>query len=321
MKKEKKEMIRNLLYSFCIHLLFLLIIIFNNDINELFNQKIININSLNITSDFLTENKINTTDKDLYPDLTLNEKIELYNIAKKDKYNPNVSDYSSNDIKDIIHTSESEKSRYVLYLGPTDYKRYMARLNQEKIDIEIANKQDKDSLENILDDIASDIVVKKDTPDNKNIQQKTSSNTVPTKEKKQKLNIDPDKIFTKTDIKQIEEIINNEKINQSSLSYREKTNIQNQLILCYKNALLQTSIPSKVPVSVTIRLFPNGIIDTKKIHFRIIDDENKFTTDDYNNAINNTKIALAYCNPLRNMPQHKYSSWQNINFIFDVINR
>ena len=40
-----------------------------------------------------------------------------------------------------------------------------------------------------------------------------------------------------------------------------------------------------------------------------------------NAAINNAKIALAYCNPLRNLPTNKYTSWQNINFIFDAINK
>ena len=325
MKKEKKEMIRNLLYSFCIHLLFLLIMVFANDINELFNKKIVSINSLNINSDFLSKNEIKTTEDDLYPDLTLNEKIELYNIAKNSGYDAdsNDSDVVSNnvDIKDIIKTIES--SDYILYLGPTDYKRYMNRLNEEeKAKIAKLEAEEKVKLDEIISDLAEDSDIK--TGNNT-----IANNTTITKTKnkvnnkkvvnKKKVNINPDKIFTKSDIEQIKEIIEKETQAQSMLSYRERLNIQNQLIACYKNALIQTGIPSKVPVSVTIKLFPNGIIDTKEIHFKIIDNENRFSTKDYDNTINNAKIALAYCNPLRNMPQNKYSSWQNINFIFDVI--
>lgn len=331
MKREKKEMIRNLLYSFCIHLLFLLILVFNNDINKLFNKKVINVNSLNINSNFLEKNDINATDVDFFPNLTLDEKIELYKIAKENEYDPKSPEVSNNDkeIKDFIDNKVSKNGTsggYVLYLGPTDYKKYILKKNEEKIKEQL-NKEAEEKLR--LDEIISNLSVEtiqkmsetveetKLSENSKN-EQKEIKNEQKSAEKN--INIDPDKIFTKDDIEKIKEITKNEINNQVALSFREKNNIQNQLIFCYKNALVQTSIPSKVAVSVTIKLFPNGIIDTKKIHVKIIDNENKFTTRDYDNAIKNAKIALAYCNPLRNMPTNKYSSWQNINFVFDVIN-
>ena len=132
--KKKNEMLRNLLYSFCLHILFLLILIFNNNINSLFTKKITNINSLNITSDFLEKNDIKTTNDSLYANLSLNEKVELYKMAKKNGYNPNEPVNNSNEqVKDIIQeniTNTTDKN-YVLYLGPTDYRRYINRTNKK----------------------------------------------------------------------------------------------------------------------------------------------------------------------------------------------
>lgn len=339
-------MLRNLLYSFCLHIMFLLILIFNNDINSLFNKKAVNINSLNISSDFLKKNDVKSTNINYYSNLSLNEKIELYKIAKENGYDPETSnEYSTEDVKEAIQEkvlSYASNDEYILYLGPTDYKRYVEKLNRENsqalenIIADISSNNKENNVDN-LDTFIDKTIVDKPITNNKtatNIDKtinidtqktviKPNKTVVKTSNKKttKLLNIDPDKIFTKNDIKQIKEIIKKESNSEVSLSVRERVNIQNQLIACYKNALIQTTIPSKVPVSVTINLFPNGIINTKEINFKIIDDDNLFTEKDYNETINNAKIALAYCNPLRNLPTNKYTSWQNINFIFDAINK
>ena len=49
---------------------------------------------------------------------------------------------------------------------------------------------------------------------------------------------------------------------------------------------------------------------------KIIDMENKYGKEEYDNTIKNAKTALVYCSPLRNLPTLKYESWKKINFIF-----
>lgn len=351
-------MIRNLLYSLCLHILFILIFFFNDTINNAINKKITQINTVNIDTNFLEDNKIKTTKDDVFSNLSLQDKIKLYKLSKEAQ-NKNVLPTVNNTtirnteqvdtIKNVLDKNTKNNERYVLYLGPTDYNRLLQkqqaeiqeqeRIKQEKIKQQ--QKEEKDKLENIIASVNVDTVIDKlDKKEENNIQQEKPSNVekIVKVEKDKKivkqeqiinnqqntvdnsmlLNIDLNKIFTKEDIKQIKEIIKTEQYN-FGLSTREKISVQNQLVSCYKNALIQTSKKSIVKTSVTIKLFMDGIIDSKEIKIRVIDDENKFSAEDYDIAINNAKIALAYCNPIRNLPRTKYQSWQNINFVFDIV--
>lgn len=351
-------MIRNLLYSLCLHILFILIFFFNDTINNAINKKITQINTVNIDTNFLEDNKIKTTKDDVFSNLSLQDKIKLYKLSKEAQ-NKNVLPTINNTtirnteqvdtIKNVLDKNTKNNERYVLYLGPTDYNRLIQkqqaeiqeqeRIKQEKIKQQ--QKEEKDKLENIIASVNVDTVIEKlDKKEENNIQQEKPSNVekIVKVEKDKKivkqeqiinnqqnivnnsmlLNIDLNKIFTKEDIKQIKEIIKTEQYN-FGLSTREKISVQNQLVSCYKNALIQTGKKSVVKTSVTIKLFMDGIIDSKEIKIRVIDDENKFSAEDYDIAINNAKIALAYCNPIRNLPRTKYQSWQNINFVFDIV--
>ena len=351
-------MIRNLLYSLCLHILFILIFFFNDTINNAINKKITQINTVNIDTNFLEDNKIKTTKDDVFSNLSLQDKIKLYKLSKEAQ-NKNVLPTINNTtirnteqvdtIKNVLDKNTKNNERYVLYLGPTDYNRLLQkqqaeiqeqeRIKQEKIKQQ--QKEEKDKLENIIASVNVDTVIEKlDKKEENNIQQEKPSNVekIVKVEKDKKivkqeqiinnqqntvdnsmlLNIDLNKIFTKEDIKQIKEIIKTEQYN-FGLSTREKISVQNQLVSCYKNALIQTGKKSIVKTSVTIKLFMDGIIDSKEIKIRVIDDENKFSAEDYDIAINNAKIALAYCNPIRNLPRTKYQSWQNINFVFDIV--
>lgn len=351
-------MIRNLLYSLCLHILFILIFFFNDTINNAINKKITQINTVNIDTNFLEDNKIKTTKDDVFSNLSLQDKIKLYKLSKEAQ-NKNVLPTINNTtirnteqvdtIKNVLDKNTKNNERYVLYLGPTDYNRLLQkqqaeiqeqeRIKQEKIKQQ--QKEEKDKLENIIASVNVDTVIEKlDKKEENNIRQEKPSNVekIVKVEKDKKivkqeqiinnqqntvdnsmlLNIDLNKIFTKEDIKQIKEIIKTEQYN-FGLSTREKISVQNQLVSCYKNALIQTGKKSIVKTSVTIKLFMDGIIDSKEIKIRVIDDENKFSAEDYDIAINNAKIALAYCNPIRNLPRTKYQSWQNINFVFDIV--
>ncbi len=419
-------MIRNLLYSICLHLIFVLFMLFSDRINNILSDKVVSINGLNVESDFLEKNDIKITDKNVYSNLTLNEKIELYELAKEthDK-NKKFTEFDVVSLKNKLKTYKSTENTSIennvnytnsintkfntdeiLYLGPTDYNNLLAKLEEkrkkreqnkqmekekeDKNKIELTkeievikkekynkktrgtsnqlniNRENKDkkeikieenvaskNSENYLDpnkhiqvakntndrDITKNIessdvkiiennikknqiidkriteILNKNLANNKEIKEQVEIK----KEKNEKIeqfNIDIDKIFTKDDIKDIKKHIRKEVL--GDLTLREKVNIQNQIIMCYKSAILQTKKNNKVKVSVTLKLFQDGIIDTKKINIKIIDDKNKFNENDYKDAIENIKLALAYCNPLRNLPLIKYQSWQHINFIFDT---
>lgn len=378
MKKAKKEMIRNLLYSLCLHVLFLLILFFNDAINSVINKEITHINIINIDKSLFANNEIKTTETDLFPELSLQDKIDLYKISKSIKNENKVlpplqedinninTNLDINAVKKIINANNNynnKNNEYVLYLGPTDYKRYVKKqeekmkmvevVKQNNINKNISTNAEKDRLENIvadinknninktnnntinnvnkneqniqdLDKILSKITNNNNTNNKNNINKKvvmSGNEQIITKNNNEHnknllLNIDVDKIFTQKDLKQIKEIIKREN-SGFGLSARERMVVQNQLVSCYKNALIQTGKKSMVKTSVTIKLFMDGIIDSKEIKIKVIDDENKFSPEDYDVAINNARVALAYCNPIRNLPSTKYQSWQNINFIFD----
>lgn len=352
-------MIRNLLYSLCLHILFILIFFFNDTINNAINKKITQINTVDIDANFLEDNKIKTTKDDVFSNLSLQDKIKLYKLSKEaqDKNAlPTISNTiignskQVSSIKNVLDKNTKDNRGYVLYLGPTDYN---ILLQKQRVEIEKQEtikqeqirqqqKEEKDKLENIIASVNVDTVIEKLDKEinSSDIQQKKSNNreqaikteknnkttkqgqVITTQQNKvddsMLLNVDINKIFTKEDIKQIKEIIKTEQYN-FGLSTREKFSVQNQLISCYKNAIIQTGKKSVVKTSVTIKLFMDGIIDSKEIKIRVIDDKNKFSAKDYDVAINNAKIALAYCNPIRNLPRTKYQSWQNINFVFDIV--
>lgn len=352
-------MIRNLLYSLCLHILFILIFFFNDTINNAINKKITQINTVDIDVNFLEDNKIKTTKEDVFSNLSLQDKIKLYKLSKEAQDKnvlPTISNTTIKNservsgIKNVLDKNTKDNVRYVLYLGPTDYnillqKQQVEIEKQEMIkqeQIKQQQKEEKDKLENIIASVNVDTVIEKldKKINSSDIQQKKTNNTeqvvktendnkttkqeqvITTQQNKvddsMLLNVDINKIFTKEDIKQIKEIIKTEQYN-FGLSTREKFSVQNQLVSCYKNAIIQTGKKSVVKTSVTIKLFMDGIINSKEIKIRVIDDKNKFSAEDYDVAINNAKIALAYCNPIRNLPRTKYQGWQNINFVFDIV--
>ncbi|MBR2141172.1 MAG: hypothetical protein IJ853_02350 [Rickettsiales bacterium] len=435
MKKKQNEMVRNFLYSLCLHILFLLVIFFSDSINKKINSEMIsNLNIVDVDPTLFNEN-IKTTDKDIYHMLSLQEKIDLYKASKeiKDKGIVLANSNSSNRQQQNIYPKTDNGvggsvgvptdvnttgagvvgvtsvgsvggkrigggggigKEYVLYLGPTDYKRYVARLERESKEKQalLDRKKNEDVLGKTIDKVIAtesierelaknkeltkqvkDVVIVKEGHNdvisgvagsgNGGVQQQYNSKidsiisklaedetlvtekgsaggaeasrtqnvafvaensnakrgNVQNDDAKYRMLMDVDinKIFTKDDLKKIRTVLEEES-NANALSVREKLNIQNQLISCYKSALAQTGKKSLVKTSVTINLFTNGIINSKEIKVKIIDDNNAFTKEDYDVAIDNAKIALAYCNPIRNLPAMKYQSWQNINFVFDA---
>ena len=187
-------MIRNLLYSLCLHILFILIFFFNDNINNAINKKITSINTFNIDAKFLEENKIKTTKEDLFSNLSLQEKIKLYKLSKelqnKNSVLPTVSttktptvQTQANVVKNVLDKNKEISGGYVLYLGPTDYNRLLQkqqaeleekeRIKQEEIKKQ--QKEEKDKLENIIASVSVDTIIEKLDKEVGNNTQKTEN--------------------------------------------------------------------------------------------------------------------------------------------------
>jgi hypothetical protein len=293
-------MIRNLLYAICLHFLFFFFIFFVNGIDK--DNIARNFEALEIENNFLEKNNIMPTGDNTYSKLSLQEKINLYRLSKE-YYDINNRIDNPQKIESNI---ENEMTKDVLYVGPTDYKKLMNKKNiNEKSVLNDKNVVDIDEIKKNAIDMRDEIskIFKKN-----NIKSKEEIGVT----------VDINKIFTKKDIDKIKNIIsfNND---EYYLTPKEKLNIQKQLVNCYKDAITQTERSSKVPILITIKLFRDGSINTKEIKAKILDRKNIFSKNDYNTSIENVKVALAFCNPIVDLPILKYHEWKNINFTFEAL--
>lgn len=126
-------------------------------------------------------------------------------------------------------------------------------------------------------------------------------------------------IFTKEDYEKLANSQDSKTNSIYELTFREKLNIQRQIKTCYKNAIMKTRKNSPLAISTQISLSQNGQINLKNVVFNIENESNINNIDDndYNIAVNNVKLTLIYCNPLRNLPKFKYNIWKNMNLIFN----
>lgn len=102
------------------------------------------------------------------------------------------------------------------------------------------------------------------------------------------------------------------------LSVRDKIQLQTQLVNCYKRAIKYTKHNSQIVMMVRVDVNRDG---TMLINRAKIGPENPRTPRTgpiYEMALENAKMALVYCNPLRNLPKEKYSLWRHLSFSFDV---
>ena len=122
-------------------------------------------------------------------------------------------------------------------------------------------------------------------------------------------------IFTKEDY----EKLSNKTNSIYELSFREKNNIQRQIRQCYKNAVLKTQTKSSLVMSAKISLSKNGQIDMNNVIFNVVNEDGVDLKDKnaYFTTVENIKLALVYCNPLRGLPAFKYNIWKNMNLTFN----
>ena len=130
------------------------------------------------------------------------------------------------------------------------------------------------------------------------------------------MKIDLNSIFSQNDY---EKLNDNSKKSIYDLSIREKVNIQKQIKMCYKNAMLKTKKTSNLLISANVSVSRDGVINMNTVNFNLVNDQKLENVDknDYDKTIENIKLALIYCNPLRNLPYQKYNIWKNMNLLFN----
>lgn len=105
----------------------------------------------------------------------------------------------------------------------------------------------------------------------------------------------------------------------SDLSAREKLNIQLQIKSCYKRAVQESRLDSKIKVLVKILISQEGYIENDVNDMIDIKKYNDPEQKDYKIVIDNIRRALDLCSPLRNLPVGKYEVWKEVILQFDPV--
>lgn len=378
-------MIRNLLYSICLHLFIVLVLYTNNTV--LYKPK----NSLDLSTNFVDiddemANKIkNSKSHTGIAKLTLDEKVRLYKFIEKhgnkalktiDKksFNEQISNESINNIvnsgvniaKNEINTNQNvnidmiasnndanvlAKNSTKIYIKESDLTKTEIKKIEKKNKIEkeirkkagnklpvakkksqIKNKNDvlktldsptktsKKLDENSTNENTNPLVANNDFTDLDSLLDNLANESIKdisTKfDDEEIMKIDLNSIFSQNDY---EKLNDNGKKSIYDLSVREKVNIQKQIKMCYKNAMLKTKKTSNLLISASVSVSRDGVINMNTVNFNLVNDQKLENVDknDYDKTIENIKLALIYCNPLRNLPYQKYNIWKNMNLLFN----
>lgn len=348
-------MIRNLLYAIFIHLILFLIVYFTfiNDFNKPHKlehklQVFIEKNKLNpqeINSKTIEEIKTDISGRwkaRKFKKLTLKEKLDLYKIAKRKnaKIEPivksnefeNIFYYietplyisknklTKDEIKQIEKNNEiKQEIRRVIKLNKKEHlfarnrninnytSSQLIRIAQKPVIIRGRNKQlIINSKEQVSYDIIAEVLLgAKHISD---ITQKFSEQEIS--------EIQSNEIFTKDDWRKLVEAETlRKKMEKYNLTAREKANIQRQIKGCYKKAIVQSDVDSSLVIDATVKLDREGYINMDKV--KIVDKGIYSSQSDYQMAVDNVKIALIFCNPIKDLPAKKYIMWNEMTFTFD----
>lgn len=106
-------------------------------------------------------------------------------------------------------------------------------------------------------------------------------------------------------------------IDSLDLSAREKFNIQSQLKRCYRRALNENELRSKLYLAVVVEIDEDGYIDSSLDYLTNSKEYNNPKDPSNKIAVDNIRRALELCSPLRNLPKDKYDTWKIISLEFD----
>ena len=122
---------------------------------------------------------------------------------------------------------------------------------------------------------------------------------------------------SKQNAKQGETIDLANSVESMDLSAREKFNIHTQLKRCFRRAIDETKLSSKMRVIVKVNISEDGYIDSDIDDLIDIQRYNDPKEINYKIAIDNVKRAINLCSPLRNLPLDKYDIWKEAILEFD----
>jgi len=274
-------MIKNLLYSFFIHLILFLIIYFA----FLKKEKI----------EIETENEVlisveAVSNKGIPPiNEIVSKKSEIKEVVKK-----NIE--LKRDINPNPKNKEMPKDSKKTSIDPNNKSKDKIKIDQPKIE-ELA----KEDMQKFLDSQNVDLpkIPEDALPKPVNDEKPKEENS---------LNI--------LNLKALKNITNQDQ--GSSLSARETVNIQSQIKMCYKRALEESGFESKTKIVVKIQISIDGYIENDLDDTVDFEKYNDPTFKDYKIIIDNVKRALELCSPLRNLPKEKYDSWREVSLQFDL---
>lgn len=274
-------MIKNLLYSFFIHLILFLIIYFA----FLKKEKI----------EIETENEVlisveAVSNKGIPPiNEIVSKKSEIKEIVKK-----NIE--SKPEIKPNPKIKEIPKDSKKTSIDPNNKSKDKIKIDQPKIEELV-----KEDMQKFLDSQNVDLpkIPEDALPKPVNDEKPKEENS---------LNI--------LNLKALKNITNQDQ--GSSLSARETVNIQSQIKMCYKRALEESGFESKTKIVIKIQISIDGYIENDLDDTVDFEKYNDPTFKDYKIIIDNVKRALELCSPLRNLPKEKYDSWREVSLQFDL---
>ncbi len=97
-----------------------------------------------------------------------------------------------------------------------------------------------------------------------------------------------------------------------NLSNREKFNLYSQIKSCFQRAIAKSEVKSKEKILVKINIDQNGYIKSDINELEEMIKYKEQNQEDFAASVENAKMALEMCNPLRGLPLEKYEIWQEI---------
>jgi len=278
-------MIKNLLYSFFIHLILFLIIYFA----FLKKEKI----------EIETENEVMISveapsNKGVPPiNEIVSKKSEVKEVVKK-------TIEPKPELKPLVKTQPKvkEPEKLVKKITPIPITKSKDKIKIEKPKIE---EVIKDDLQKFLDSQNVDLP-------------KIPVDALPKPVNDEKLK--EENSLNILNLKALKNITNEDR--GSSLSARETINIQSQIKMCYKRALEESGFESKTKIVIKIQISIDGYIENDLDETVDFEKYNNPAFKDYKIIIDNVKRALELCSPLRNLPKEKYDSWKEVSLQFDL---
>lgn len=290
-------MIKNLLYSLFLHFLLLTVIYANFNLKNIEENKtseiavsLISLNGSEDSSKTKLDSALETKEK-----LNSKKEKQILKNPKSQKESP------KNKVKK--HPEKLAKSKSSKSITQPVIQEKNSKFKQEIAPEKIQEESDKNKKDEVKNE-------EKDEEEN-NILQKEKN--LGSKEKfDEEEESDEQKNPKESDQQNMANSIEN-----IDLSAREKFNIQSQLKMCYRRAIDETKLTSKVEISVKLSISEDGYIESDLEDLVDMTRYNNPKEAGYKISVDNVRRAIDLCSPLRNLPLEKYEIWKEIILEFN----